>query len=397
MFALGSPLARFGPWLVIATIALAAVATAIVSSGSAGDPDRYGGDFPSFYGAGTIIVDGDGSDLYSVETQTSAQSGSFSGGEVLYFAYPPFTAVMYAGLAWLPYGAAYAVHSLLAIAALVGAIVALRPFVRGSFDGATRLGVAAGVAIVSYPVLRSVLGGQNATFTLVGMAAVARFDHDDRPAAAGMAAAALLYKPQYGLAVIGLLALSGRWRAVAWASVASGALFVVGAAVMGLDWIATWLSAVSTFSDLNIVVNGHLMISAWGWIQNLAGVNPGSYLVAALMILAVGLPMVVGLVTRRWSDIPWYALAPFVVIAAPSALYYDATVVLITVAVVAASVVGRAGLIVAAAVAFSWTQVFAWDIGWSPLFPAILGLAAFFAIGAVRGDRRGVTPDQYTR
>ena len=189
MFTLHSPLVKFGPWLVIATIALAAASTGLASPDAQAGSDRYGGDFPSFYGAGTIGLDGDGSDLYDVETQKSAQAASFSDGEVLFFAYPPYTAAAYAGIAWLPYGASYALHSLLAIAALVWALAALRPFVRGAFDGWTRLGLASVAAIASYPVLRSVLGGQNATFTLLGLAAVARFDHDDRPVAAGIAAA----------------------------------------------------------------------------------------------------------------------------------------------------------------------------------------------------------------
>jgi hypothetical protein len=394
MFILRSPIVRFGPWLVIITIALAAVATAASSSGSDDGLVRYGGDFPSFYGAGTIVLDGDGPALYDVPTQKAAQASSFADGEFLYFAYPPYTAAVYAGLAWLPYGAAYALHSLLAITALVTAFAVLRPFVRGAFDGWTRLGLASVAAIVSYPVLRSVLGGQNATFTLLGLAAVARFDSDDRPVAAGLAAAALLYKPQFGLLVIGVLVLSGRWKAVVSAAAGSVALFGIGVVVMGSGWVSTWISSVSTFGDLNIIVNGHLMISAWGWVQNLMGVSTVSYGVAGAVALAVGLPMAYGLVTKRWTEIPWYAIAPLVIVAAPSALYYDATLTLIPIALAIGWASGRVALAIFVAILVSWTQVLAADLGWSPLFPPILAMAALFALSAMRDDRVRVTPNR---
>jgi hypothetical protein len=397
MFTLRSPLVRYGPWLVIATIVLATVATAVSSPGAQSGSERYGGDFPSFYGAGSIVLDGSGSDLYDVETQKSVQATSFEDDSLLYFAYPPYTAVAYAGIAWLPYGAAYAVHSFLAIAALVGAIAALRPFVRGAFDGWTRLGVATVGSIASYPVLRSVLGGQNATFTLLGLAAVARFDHDDRPVAAGVAAAALLYKPQFGILVIGILILSRRWKSVLASAATAVILFGVGSAIIGFDWVIVWIEAVSAFGDLNLIVNGHLMISALGWIQNLTGVSVWSYVVAVGVVLAVGLPMAYGLVTRKWSEIPWYALAPLVVVAAPSALYYDATLLLLPIVVAIGWATDRAGLAVGVVIAVSWTQSLASSLGWSPLFPFVLAMAALLAASVLRDGRVRVTPNRYTR
>jgi hypothetical protein len=397
MLTLRSPLVRFGPWLVIATIALAAVTTWLASPDAQAESGRYGGDFPSFYGAGGIVLDGDGSDLYDVETQKSAQAESFSDGDILFFAYPPYTAAVYAGVAWLPYGAAYAVHSLLAIAALVGALAMLRPFVRGVFDGWARLGLASVAAIASYPVLRSVLGGQNATFTLLGLAAVARFDDDERPIATGIAAATLLYKPQFGLVVIGVLVLSRRWTAVGSAIAVSAALYGVGAIVMGFDWISTWISAISDFGDLNIAVNGHLMISAWGWVQNLLGVDTVSYILAGAIALAVGVPMAYGLIAKRWTAIPWYALAPLIVVVAPSALYYDATLLLLPIAIVIGWAADRVALVLVGLIALSWTQVFAGNLGWSPLFPPILAMAALFSLSALKSDRLPVAPNRYTR
>lgn len=397
MFTLNSPVVRIGPWLVIVTIAFAAVAAAVSSPDAQSGQARYGGDFPSFYGAGTIVLAGDGANLYDVELQTAAQADTFSNDGLLYFAYPPFTAAAYAGLAWLSYGAAYAVHSVLAIAALVGALAMLRPFARGALDGWSRLGLASVAAIVSYPVLRSVLGGQNATFTLLGIAAVARFDRDERPIAAGVAAAALLYKPQFGLLIIGILVLSRRWASVASAAAGAVVLFVVGALVVGVDWLAVWVDAVTAFGDLNLIVNGSLMISAVGWLQNVLGMSAWSYAMAGAVVLAVGLPIAYGLASRKWSEIPWSALMPLVIVAAPSALYYDATLVLIPVVVAVAWATERVALPMVAVIALSWTQVFAAPLGWSPLFPMVAALAAIFALSALKDERIRVTPRRYTR
>jgi len=397
MFSLRSPIVRLGPWLVLGAIALAAVAMAFVSPEAQSGDGRYGGDFPSFYGAGNIVLEGDGSDLYDVETQIAAQAESFGDGDLLYFAYPPHTAAVYAGIVWLPYGAAYAVHSMLALAALIASIATLRPFVRGAFDGWTRLGVASVAAIASYPVLRSVLGGQNATFTLLGVAAVARFDHDERPVAAGIAAGMLLYKPQFGLLVIGVLILSRRWASVVSSVATSFVLFGLGGLVVGADWVSVWLDALSSFGELNLIVNGTLMISAWGWIQNLIGVSWWSYLVAAGAAFAVGIPMAYGLLRDRWSEIPWYALTPLVIIVAPSALYYDATLVLLPVAVLVGWVADRASVVVIGVIVVSWTQILAPSLGWSPLFPLVLAMAALFAFSAMGADGLRVTPNRYTR
>ena len=396
MLSMDSMLARFGPWIVVATIAVATAGSAVAAF--TGDADaRLGGDFPSFYGAGTIVLDGQGSDLYDSSIQQSVQSEQFDDGRFLYFAYPPFTAVPYAALASLPYEAAYALHSLLGIAALIGAIVAFRPMARGMLDGPTRLGVAAAAALLIYPVLRSVLGGQNATFTLLLLVLVARFDAYDRHMATGLAAAAMLYKPQFGLFVILVLVAGRRWRSVAWAGAGATGLYALGAAVIGGEWLRTWLDAVSAFGDENLVVYGDLMVSVLGWVQNVLGITTASYIVTVIVLAMIGIPIAIGVMSRRWREIPWYAVAPLIVLAAPSALYYDTALVLLTVGVSLAWLRGFRLMATAFVIAMSWTQLPATTIGWSPLFLPVIWIAAAFAIGAIRSDRISVTPLRYTR
>ncbi len=389
MFSLESPIIRFGPWVVVATLALVAIGTGLAADANP-DPGRLGGDFPSFYTAGELVVDGHGQELYEAELQRAGQADLLEDGGFLYFAYPPYTAAFYAPLSLVPYGVAFGIHTTLALLALIASLVAVRPLVRGYLDGPARLGVATVVLLGAYPVIRSVLGGQNATFTLLGLSLVARFDREDRALGTGIAAAALLYKPQFGLLVMALLVLGRRWQAVGWAIVGSAALVSVGALVTGPGWVSTWLDAVSGFGDENVAVNGHLMISAWGWFENLLGSGAGVVFAGAVVVV-VGTPMAWSLIRRDWSEIPWYAAAPLVVIAAPSALYYDATLVALTVITMVGLVGGVRWYVIAVIVVASWSQAGATALGWSPLFIPILVAAAGFALASVRGPVRDRT------
>lgn len=376
MFSLHSPVVRIGPWLLLAVL-VGAAAFGITTASEAGS---FGGDFPSFHGAGSIVLDGAGADLYDPIVQQEAQSERFPEGGYLFFAYPPYTALLYAGLAVLPYDTAFLVHTVLAVMALIGAIAAFRPFARGMLDGPTRLGIASAVAVATYPVLRSVLGGQNATFSLLLLVLVARFDHDNRPTATGLAAAAMLFKPQFGMLVILALLLGRRWRATAWAAIGAVVWFLLGAIVAGPAWVSVWLDAVRAFGGENLVVNGSLMVSVLGWIQNLFGTDLWTYVVTGVVVASVAAPLGIGLVTKRWSEVPWYAIAPLIVLASPSALYYDTAMVLVTVGTIAAWLAGRRVALGVVVVAISWTQAIASE--WSPLFIPILVIAIMLAIGS---------------
>lgn len=384
MLSLDRPVARVGPWLIVGVLVLVTLITGLRHDAGRSDA-RLGGDFPSFYAAGQLVVEGSGDLLYDATVQRAAQADLLDDGRFLYFAYPPYTAAAYAPLATLPYGTAFALHTVLALAALVASLVAIRPLAGRLLDGSTRLGVATVLALACYPVLRSVMGGQNATFSLLGLCLVARFLHDDNDIGAGLAASAMLFKPQFGLIVIALLVVGRRWRATAWAGIAAAGLFAIGAMVTGGDWVTTWLDAVSTFGEQNLEVNGPLMIAAWGWFGNLLSSNASALAIAGTLVAVAAVPVIIAVSTDRWRPIPWYALAPLVVVAAPSALYYDATLLLLTIVMMMA-MTGVVPVAVLAIVATTWSQAFALSLGWSPLFIPIAAAALAFSWAAVGGS-----------
>lgn len=66
-----------------------------------------GTDFPDFYCAGRILAEGRGHQLYDAELQRSFQA-RYAGRVGTLYIHPPFEAVLYLGVAWLPLRPAYA-------------------------------------------------------------------------------------------------------------------------------------------------------------------------------------------------------------------------------------------------------------------------------------------------
>ena len=165
------------PVAVSVVLLLAVVFAVLADDGTAGDGDHLGGDFPAFYGAGSIALDGEWESLYDVDVQQRAQAGLLDEPSgFLYFAYPPPVAALYAPLAGVDYRWAYLLHTLLMAVALWGAVALARPAVP-LVDRYPAASFA--VALVAFPTYRAVTGGQNTALTLL-LVVGRRFGSSDR-------------------------------------------------------------------------------------------------------------------------------------------------------------------------------------------------------------------------
>src|SRR4029078_12524155 len=171
----GSPMARRLRRLLVAALAGIAIGFVVLLATSQGlrtiRGGRIGGDLPAFYGAGRIVRSGDTPRLYDAELQEAAQRDLLPGisGRVA-FAYPPYVALAYVPLTWLPFKIAYAVRAMVMALCLLAALAVLRPVRRALRAELVPLSAA---SLLFYPIFRAVLGGQNTPLSLLCAAGVA--------------------------------------------------------------------------------------------------------------------------------------------------------------------------------------------------------------------------------
>lgn len=359
-----------------------ALAVSIIgSTGADTVSGRLGGDFPAFYAAGSIVADGDWADLYDPDRQIEAQAELFGDaeGSYLYFAYPPHAAPMYRPLAAVDYRVAYAIHTLVMAAALVVALALVRPMLRVARE---HFELIATGALLCYPMLRAVTGGQNTALSLLAIAATWRLLDDERDVAAGLVLALLLYKPQLAVPLIGLALIARRWRAVAGAAAGAAVVWAFGAAVMGADWVGRWWGDVADFAAADADINGHNAIS---WI----GVGDALFGAGSATAALIGWPLVAATVLGLvwlWSR-PDVELATRVAVAttgviliSPHAMFYDAGLLVLP-ALVAIDRLPRLDPRTLRTIIFlwaaAWLHLLADPIGLAPLFLVTLATAAW--------------------
>ena len=293
------------------------------------DAPRLGGDYPAFFGAGSIILDGDLESLYVEDRQIDAQVGLLSAGGYLAFAYPPHVAAVYAPLAALPFQPSYLIHTLIMAASYFATLRVLAPIV--PIISRWRLPLLA-AGFTFYPLAIAIGGGQNAALTVLGFAIIWRALHEDREWVAGFVAGLMMYRPQYALAAIGLMLLSKHWRAVGTAAATTVVTWAGTAVFFGLNWLPEWLEAVVPFVERDAEVNADNSISALGFFQALLGVESTLALVVGLAIAG----SVVVTLMFLWSQPERFALSHRMaalaigsVIISPHANFYDAAVLVI--------------------------------------------------------------------
>ncbi len=387
------------PAALLIAVALAVVVSVIMWERGTGPADAPGGDYPAFYGAGRIVLDGDLADLYSLERQAAAQEGLFGDdepGSAWYFAYPPQLAVAYAPLAAVPYGWSYLLHTLLMALALVAAVLLMRPMVPW-LEGRVLLAVAAALAF--WPMFRAVTGGSNPALTGLLIVAAWRLVHDRRPFLAGLVLALLWYKPQFALPLLGLFLVARRWRVIAGMAAGTVPFYLWGAALLGWGWAGDWYDIAGSFGRLDAAVNGHSAISWLGFLQNVLGVDSSIAAALGWGLAAVTALLLAVVWARRGRGSLDGALAlavPGILLVSPHAMTHESAIVLISVAIVLQRG-GTARSMVAVVWLVGLVSAFIRELGFSPGL-ALLVIVAGWAVLAFRdefvgtGDPAAVAP-----
>ena len=182
------------------------------------DPLLFPGDFISFYGAGFMLSEGRGADLYDVARQAQLQeqllaaTGRDINGAVIKFFYPAALGWIFLPLTGLPLLWAYLVWSLLGVGFLIGSIYLLGEQAGGPGPSVKVL-VLAGLSF--FPILECLLQGQSSLFFLFLLAGFYVLLGSRMDFAAGLVLGAVFLKPQLPALLLLLLFLQRKGRVVA--------------------------------------------------------------------------------------------------------------------------------------------------------------------------------------
>lgn len=383
---------RTYPVLVLVALAAAFVFVVLAGSGSDTASGRVGGDFPAFYGAGSIVAAGDVDRLYDPTVQAAAQT-DLLGDEDGFIMYPyaPHVAAAYAPLSELPYRSAYVLHTALMVAALIGALWLLRPMVPivGRWFGAV---VAA--TLTAYPVFVGVMGGQNTALSLLLIASAWRAWHEDRDDLAGVALALLLFRPQYALPLLGLALLDRRWRTVAVGSLGTMAVWGANAALVGAGWITTWYDGVRPLLEADAEINAANEIAPIGVLVAIFGETFFAVAIGGLISAGIVLGLM-GLWQRRLVDLTsrMAITTATLTLLGPHAIYYDSALLVFAVLVLLDR--NRLGALGVAAVwAAGLIHLTKSIVDVSPLIVVVLAVAGLTAWRLARTGQAVVEPER---
>jgi hypothetical protein len=377
---------RSGTWLTRERVRLIALAVLVASVAgllylvatahgvidSQGRP--LGTDFSDVYAAGTYVLDGHPEAPFDPARQHAREQSLFGETTPFYgWHYPPFFLFVAAALALMPYSLALGVWQavafglyLLAIRAIIapsprlrgqgrdegasppGSESRQRPLTLATLDLSPHAGRGDGflwllLALAFPAVFINVGHGQNGFLTaaLLGAALV---QLDQRPVIAGILFGLLAYKPQFGLMIPLVLAVSGRCRAFAAAAVTVALLTAATLAAFGPHvWQAFFDS--TQFTRLVALEQGdtgwYKIQSVFAWARMWGCPIPLAYALHGGTVVALGAALI-----WLWRSVAPYplkaaALCLAAILATPYTFDYDMMVLAPAIAFVAVDGLAR--------------------------------------------------------
>jgi len=366
---------RGGAWLTrerVRLVALAVLAASAIGFGwlvatSDGLNDArgrpLGTDFANVYAAGTYMLEGRPTLPFDSPSQHAREKEIFGAKTPFYgWHYPPFFLFVAAPLALMPYALALAVWQGVTFALYLWAVWGILATCRSPSSPSPRWGEGRGEGAVTYPdrqepphptALRAVdlspqgrdeesnlwlllalaypavfvnLGHGHNGFLTAALLGGALVLLDRRPWLAGVLFGLLAYKPQFGLMIPLVLALTGRWRAMAAAAATVVALASAATLAFGMEVWAAFLEG-ARFTQAVVLESGntgwHKIQSVFAWVRMWGGSVPLAYAVQAVATVAVALALAWLWRSRADFALKAAALAIASLLATPYSLDYD--------------------------------------------------------------------------
>ena len=357
---------------------------------------RLGGDFPAFYSAGRIVWTSGFNDLYDIDQQNKQQKELFSNQKsYLPFSYPPFVAFAYAPISALPYRIAYLLNLLITITVFFMAFICLKPVIQGLNEFFLPVFT---LSLTFYPFLKANLGGQNTAFTFMLIALIWRLTIEDRRYLAGFFMGLLLYKPQFGIPLLGLFVLSRRYK-IALSGMAVGCLvIIISLFFMGIQPYKEWYNFINWFSATDAHINASNAISWIGFFDAVFGTDKKMSFIVGAVCCSVTIAIIsyIWIIGGTKSDFnAQMGLAAVAIpLIPPHVMFYDAGLIILTYAVIIGKIQSRKIELIGAVWFMGLTQIFADRIGLSPLFFLVVltFFISLFHIAPLAMGRKVVEP-----
>jgi len=336
---------------------------------------KLGGDYPAFFSAGRIIAEGDWKNLYNSNKQAKVQEELYPGEEKVFmpFPYPPYVAVAYYPLSLLPYRMSYVIHTLVMVAAIFLTVILLCPInkqIRQNYF------FIACIVLSFYPMFRAVLGGQNTAITLFLFVLSWRAVLAKKELLAGLILGMLLFKPQFGLPLIGLYVLSGRWLVGVGSLFTAMILYEIGVLISGPTWITDWYQYTIWLSRADAGINFDKAVSWLGFFQAILGWENRLALfigcaMSGVTAIFVALTWLIG---RSRADLTAQLgiTAVALVLIPPHVNYYDISLVLFTCLAMFGMTVKKPWVPLGFLWIFGFSQPLSNLLGFSPLFLVLI-------------------------
>ena len=377
---------KWYPRSLLSAIAVAFIIAVFFGNGASTLTGRLGGDYAAFYGAGRIVAEGEFGELYNWKRQLDAQKNLFPEEEksFLPFMNPPYVALVYLPLSLLPYRLSYVIYTLL----LVGALLMTLHLVRQMNAQIDRHYLFAFTFLLFfYPVLRSVLGGQNTAFTLLLVACSWRAVEDRHEFQAGFFLGLLLFKPHFALPLIGVYVLSGRWRVGISSATTALFLYIIGVLMQGPKWVTIWFEYAKWAIRPPMGFEADKAISWLGFFKGLLGIDSTFALILGWTLVLgtiVGISWVWYVGGRRADLTAQIGIAvPCLLLIPPHVYYYDAGLLFFTYAVIVTRHLKRQAELIGIVWFLGFSQILSCLIGFSPLFliTVFTGVLAIIHLG----------------
>ncbi len=380
---------RSGSWVTPARMRLAAIAVLIASTAglvflivtSDGRSDLLGRplgtDFSNVYAAGTMVLEGRAAAAFDPAPHHAREQEIFGAGTPFYgWHYPPFFLFVAAVLATMPYGLALAVWQATTFALY---LVAMRAIFEPRRAAPEREGGGTLMLLltVAFPAVFINLGhGHNGFLSaaLLGGALVLL----QRPIIAGILFGLLAYKPQFGLMIPLVLAVTGQWRAIAAAAATVATLVVVTTLAFGIDIWSAFLTFAG-FTRAVVLEQGntgwHKIQSVFSWVRMWGGTVALAYAAQAVATLAIAAALAWLWRSRAAFPLKAAGLCLATVLATPYSLDYDLMVVAPALAFLAVHGLERGFA--------PWEKTALAALWLVPLFARVLAQATLVPIGVI--------------